>query len=169
MQLPHLPHCSRIRVLTPKLGGATVLVLGGLSALLAGCSTPSRPPANATAYVLVEVNGEELPATYLRNDFGRLVVHADTIWLDNRGSGFRHAILRRENAAAAGDSVQELREDFRYRVEDRRLTLTFPCPGFFSLALCAAPPHGEGVLEADRLRLTYLIGAQGPLVYHRRD
>lgn len=150
-----------------------LLLAAATSLLLIGCAIPRHEPDTTwSTYALVEVAGDPLPTLWLENDFGRLTVLADTLWLDGGGSGRRHAAFRWEpvGGVPGPEAREELRYDegrFRYDLEDGRLVLEFRCPGFFSFALCATPPHGIGDLADEALRLDSMLGARAPLVYRR--
>lgn len=160
--------------LIPIAPRGAILFLGTATLqILIGCAFPRHGPDTTwSTYALVEVAGDPLPALWLENDFGRLSVLADTLWLDGRGSGRRRAVFRWEPAGRVrGPEVrEELRYDevrFRYDLKDGRLVLEFPCLGFLSFALCAAPPHGTGELDDEGLRLDSLLGARAPLRYRQ--
>jgi hypothetical protein len=130
----------------------------------AGCDLPLSPSVVVGTYVLASVNDAPLPALALENEWGTVIILADTLRLhsDRRGEGITIQREERHYQNGLEISTNKLQRTFGFILKDRRIEIHFSCP---PNAICIAGPHLAGHPTAEGLELS---SAYGKLVYRRR-
>lgn len=152
-----MPHssCSRLSLLPAVLLSTSVL---------AACSDPIGPSDVAGMYVLERIGSDALPAVYQSDEYFRLKILADTLWLNEDGSGRRTALLAYEALQGGDDSNGEVpvADEFTFQVVRGRIEIAFACD---DTSVCAAPPHFLARLKDGRLQVFNTIVGRVPLIY----
>ena len=119
-----------------KLSRRLIFPAIALGWALASCSDASGPGAIAGAYVLESIDADHLPATVMYSPTTSIEIRADTIWLEDDGTGRQW----RRQLSDFGDGFREDQFETRltYRVKDGVIEITYVCP---PNASCIEGPH----------------------------
>lgn len=152
-----MPHssCSRLAVLLAALLSTSVLT---------ACSDPIGPSDVAGMYVLERIGSDALPAVYQSDQYSRLQILADTLRLNEDGSGRRTGLLAYEALQGGDDSNGEVpvADEFTFQVVRGRIEIAFACD---DTSACVAPPHFIARLKDGGLQVFYALGGRVPLIY----
>lgn len=139
-----------------------------VAAAALGCRDPGTPASALTgSYALTAVNGRPLPAVVDTGASGFGAVLADTLVFGPDGRVTRTFVLRRVEAARAGDATSHPRLDLEYRLRGTSLRVGWftPCP---PNALCIANDSGTVSPDGAAVALTtHLYGARPRLEFAR--
>ena len=136
----------------------------------AGCADlPSAAEIEASAegvYVLRQVSGRGLPATFRENQLITVIVEADTLVLHGDGTGVHISVSRIEDRGTGAITSESARraEPIRYWMRGTAYRADFLCP---PNADCIGGPHWLGIMAADGIRMAYFAGGTAPLWYER--
>ncbi len=145
---------------------ATILALVA-APILAACGSSTEPEAmwvdETRTFVLRQVAGKEIPAVIIDNEWSRIGVLSDTLYLGVDGTGTH---VMRVSVAPRGEDAREERweSNLRYKIQGDRIELSFVCPPD-PISSCIAPPHYRGRLSGAELHMDHALGYPTPLVY----
>ena len=121
---------------------------------IAACTDPSSPPAISAQFVLLDVDGQPLPATASPSvgTPGQTIV-SGTMVLDLGGT----AVLSEDRIAADG-SHYNVTNHYIYTINNSSITFDFqvPCP---INAICIAPPTGQILDNGLRIQVVFPPGS----------
>ena len=129
-----------------------------------GCSDPIRPSDLEGIYVLERIGSDALPAVLQSDQYFRVYIVADTLRLNDDGSGRRTGLLEYEGLLGGDDSNGEVEvaNEFTFQVVRGRIEIAFACNDTRS---CVAPPHYIARLKDGGLQVQYAVGGRVPLIY----
>lgn len=127
----------------------------------------ATPSAAARTYVLRTVAGEPVPAALIDNEHATIITLADTLWLEDDGTGVEVATERStDKASGAPPVVRTDARRFTYRLARGRIEVSFECNDVI-IRSCSAPPHYLGRLTDVRLTLENALSYRTPLEYEQ--
>jgi hypothetical protein len=118
----------------------------------------------AGVYVLRSVAGQALPAVIVSHEYYHALMVADTIFLNEGGTGGSSEVKRVTEDPRDGEHTRTEQVTYTYKVTGNHLTVEMGCPDFGS---CLAAPHYAGTLASDALDLSLALNYRVPLHYEK--
>jgi hypothetical protein len=129
-----------------------------------GCGDPIRPSDLEGIYVLERIGSDALPAVLQSDQYLRVYIVADTLLLNEDGSGRRTGLLEYEGLQGGEVTSGEVpvASEFTFQIVRGRIEIAFACEDTRS---CVAPPHFIARLKDGGLQVFYAVGGRVPLIY----